>query len=87
MTKGYTQSQKARNRQRILGSHLHLSRLPLSAYGFMLDAALLLSLAETDEQQQFLLGIIREKVKEGRGINYAISEIRAAIALIRHVGW
>ncbi len=53
----------------------------------MLDAALLLSLAETEEQQQFLLDLIRDKVKEGRGINYAISEIRAAIAIIRHVGW
>ncbi|HSH80737.1 MAG TPA: hypothetical protein VLA19_19590 [Herpetosiphonaceae bacterium] len=42
---------------------------------------------ETEEQQQFLLGIIREKVKEGRGINYVIREIRAATAIIKHVGW
>ncbi len=74
-------------RQRILARGYSGARLPLSAYGFMLDAALLLSLAETKEQQDFLLDLIREKVKEGRGINYAISEIRAATAIIRHVGW
>ncbi len=74
-------------RQRILAYGLTPSRLPLSAYGFMLDAALLLSLAETKEQQDFLLDLIREKVKEGRGVSYAISEIRAATAIIRHVGW
>ncbi len=53
----------------------------------MLDAALLLSLAETKEQEDFLLGIIREKVQEWRGINCAIREVRAATAVIRHVGW
>ncbi len=53
----------------------------------MLDAALLLSLAESKEQEEFLLDLVRKKVKEGRGINYAISEIRAATAIIWHVGW
>ncbi len=74
-------------RQRILARGYSRARLPLSAYGFMLDAAVLLSLAETDEQQEFLLDLIREKVQERRGISYAMSEIRVATAIIRHVGW
>ncbi len=53
----------------------------------MLDAALLLSLAETEEQQELLLDIIRNKVQERRGISYAMQEIRAATAILRHVGW
>ncbi len=83
-----TRNPKTREiRQRILARGYSRARLPLSAYGFMLDAALLLSLAETKEQQEFLLDLIREKVKEGRGISYAMSEIRAATAIIKHVGW
>jgi len=56
------------------------ARLPLSAYEFMLDAAQLLSLAETKEQQDLLLGITQRVVQEGREISYVLREIRAAIS-------